>query len=146
MWWYHSNRVTWSWAHQETPLSRRKLVSLWNVSRSKNYDTYLSCFQRCLIVSALLLFASSVRKGKPFSQYLLILFLGKLVRKFLNLVLTLYVSRSLRLTSSIITYATRIALAHLLIENVLRILLSIDLSIDINTICNKISYDFFIII
>ena len=76
----------------------------------------------------------------------MILFLGKLVRKFLNLVLTLYVSRSLRLTSSIITYATRIALAHLLIENVLRILLSIDLSIDINTICNKISYDFFIII
>ena len=76
----------------------------------------------------------------------MILFLGKLVRKFLNLVLTLYVSRSLRLTSSIITNATRVALAHLLIENVLRILLSIGLSIDINTICNKISYDFFIII
>ena len=45
-------------------------------------------------------------------------------------------SRSLRLRSSIITYATRIALA--LIQNVLRILLSIHSSIDINSICNML--------
>ena len=50
-------------------------------------------------------------------------------------------SRSLvRLRPSIITYATRIAFAHLLIQNVLRILLSIHLSIDINSICNKLRW------
>ena len=54
------------------------------------------------------------------------------MRKFLNLAPTLFLSRSLvRLRSSIITYATRIALAP--IQNVLRILLSIHLSIDINS-------------
>ena len=79
---------------------------------------------------------------------MLILFFGKRLRKLLNLVPILYVSRSQRLRSSIITYVTRIALAHLLTQNVLRILLSTDvsISININSICNKISYDFFIII
>ena len=79
---------------------------------------------------------------------MLILFFGKRLRKLLNLVPILYVSRSQRLRSSIITYVTRIALAHLLTQNVLRILLSTDISIsiNINSIRNKISYDFFIII
>ena len=79
---------------------------------------------------------------------MLILFFGKRLRKLLNLVPILYVSRSQRLRSSIITYVTRIALAHLLTQSVLRILLSTDvsISININSICNKISYDFFIII
>ena len=53
-----------------------------------------------------------------------------LLRKFLNLVPTLWVNRSQRLRSSIITYETKIALADLLREKGLRILLSIDLPID----------------
>ena len=62
--------------------------------------------------------------------------LGNLLRKFLNLAPIFFVSRSLRLRSSVITCATRIALA--IIQNVLRILLSLHLSIDINSICKKL--------